>query len=247
MNEELQLKNRFTELSERSYSRGCYAYTEFLTLAEQDILTKTLPANRYSLYGGIKDAQRKIACFGNEDICGYEETPPITIIRIAPVSMKFADTLTHRDFLGSLMGLGIRREVFGDIITEQNTAYLFCLESIAAYITENLTQVKHTTVKCSVENELPEICISEPEGQEFVVASERCDAIVAAVYSLSRANSQKLFAQKLVFINSSLCENPEASLKAEDIVSVRGYGRFIYKGIKLQTKKGKNRITAAVY
>lgn len=247
MNEELQLKNRFTELSERSYSRGCYTYTEFLTLAEQDILTKTLPQNRYTLYGGIRDAQRKIACFGNEDICGYEEAPPVSIVKIAPVSMRFADNLTHRDFLGSLMGLGIRREMLGDIITDENTAYLFCLESICAYITENLTQVKHTTVKCTVETELPEICITEPEAQEFVVASERCDAIVAAAYSLSRSNSQKLFSQKLVFINSSLCENPEALLKAEDIVSVRGYGRFIYKGIKLQTKKGKNRILVAVY
>lgn len=247
MNEEQQLKNRFSELYERSYSRGRYEYTEFLTLAQQDILTRTLPPYAYNLYGGTLCAQRKIACFGNEDICGYAQTPPVVIIRIAPVAEKFADNLTHRDFLGSLMGLGIRREVLGDILTEENTGYLFCLENIASYIIENLTQVKHTTVECSLEDSLPDICIKEPDSREFVVASERCDAVIAAIYSLSRANSQKLFAQKLIFINSSLCESPEINLKENDIVSVRGFGRFIYKGIKLQTKKGKNRIIAAVY
>ena len=103
-----------------------------------------------SLAGGYDAAERKLACFGDEELCGYVEDPPICCIRIEPVNAKFSDALTHRDFLGSVMGLGLKREVLGDIVLEDNCGYLFCHDTVAPYIIEQLNQVRHTTVRCSV-------------------------------------------------------------------------------------------------
>lgn len=247
MDEELQLKKRFEELHNRSYGGGCYVYSDFLTLAQQDILVKTVPKNTYTLYGGYDSAERRIAVFGSESICGYTDTPPVCCVKIEPLSQKFADILTHRDFLGSLMALGIKRETLGDIIIFENIGYLFCLETIAPYIVENCTSVRHTTVSCSVADAPPVESVKLPEKSELVSASLRCDAVIAAVYNLSRNESQKLFEQKLVFINSANCLSPSQTLNENDLVSVRGKGRFIFCGQVYTTKKGRLRIAVRIF
>ena len=247
MDEELQLKKRFEELYNRSYGGGCYCYSDFLTLARQDVLVRTVPKNGYSFFGGYENAERKIAVFGSEDICGYTETPPVCCVKIEPLSQKFADNLTHRDFLGSLMALGIKRETLGDIIVYENTGFLFCLETIAPYIIENCTAVRHTSVVCSVVDAPPVDSVKLPDETELVTASLRCDAVIAAVYKLSRSESQKLFEQKLVFINSANCLSASQVLNENDLVSVRGRGRFIFCGQVYTTKKGRLRIAVRVF
>jgi RNA-binding protein YlmH len=244
------LNKRFLELSHRAFSRQCYTSTEFLTLAEQDILCRTAfdsGSAAYSMTGGYEAAERKIAVFGDESLCGYTETPPIICIRITPVSQKFADELTHRDFLGALMGLGVKRSVLGDILIKENCGYLFCLETIAGFITEQFTQVKRTTVKCAVTELPPEIASPELTESMVNVASERLDAIVAAVFRFSRGDSQELFTQGKVFVNSRVTENTSLQPETGDIVSVRGYGRFIYDGIQRETRKGRLAVVVRVY
>lgn len=247
MDEIQQIKSRLVELSERSFSRGIYAYSEFLSLAGQDILSKSLPPSRYRLFGGYESAERRIACFGSESLCGYAEEPPIVCVEIAPASQKFADELTHRDLLGALMALGIRREVLGDIILCNNVGYLFCLDTIAPYIVENFIQAKHTTVRCRTVDAPPVESVALPDESEVVVQSVRCDAVISAVYDLSRGESQSLFTQKLIFINGANCLSPSKTLNENDVVSVRGKGRFIYCGEKLVTKKGKLRVIVRVF
>jgi RNA-binding protein YlmH len=244
------LKKRFLELSHRAFSRQCYTYTEFLTIAEQDILCRTAfdsGSAPYTLVGGYEASERKIAVFGNEELCGYAESPPIFCVTIAPVSQKFADALSHRDFLGALMGLGIKRGMLGDIIIKENRGYLFSMEAIAAFITEQFTQVKRTTVKCAV-TDLPNE-ISAPALTEGLVnvASERLDAIVAAVFKLSRDDSQALFEQGKVYINSRQTENTSLQPDNGDIISARGYGRFIYDGIQRETRKGRLAVRVRIY
>lgn len=247
MDEEQQLKNRLTELSERSYSRGCYCFSDFLTLAQQNILLTTVPNNRFSLFGGYEHAERRIACFGSEEICGYEQAPPIVCIEIKPVSQRFADTLAHRDLLGALMALGIKRETLGDIIIHNNRGYVFCLETVARFITENLTETRHTTVTCCQVDSPPVDSIALPVESEVVAASERCDALVSAVWGLSRSESAGLFEQKLVFIDGAQCKSPSKPIQSGNIVSVRGKGRFIFCGVKLVTKKGRLRATVRIF
>lgn len=246
MENESLLKNRLTELADRAWGRGSWVFSEFLTLAEQDALLRLRPECPFTLWGGLASSERKVACFGSEELCGYVETPPITCLRIEPVQQKFADALSHRDFLGSLMALGIRRELLGDIEIEDNVGYLFCLDAIAPYITENLTSVRHTTVRC-VPSDPPETLASPPPVTELVVASERLDAAVAAVYRLSRSQAQELIEKEQVFLSGRLATSASADLREGDIVSVRHYGRFQYEGIERETKKGRLRIRVRIW
>lgn len=86
---------------------------------------------------------------------GYTAEFPISMIKIAAAIDKFSDDLNHRDFLGALMNLGIEREMIGDILVTESgstgkhcSAYVFCVDTVANYIIDNITQIKHTNVKC---------------------------------------------------------------------------------------------------
>ncbi len=239
MDELLLLKNRFAELSDRAFERGIYTNSEFLTQAEQSELLKMKLPVKLLLYGGYDSAERRIAVFGDEEDFGYECDIPVAFVLIEPVQMKFADALSHRDFLGSLMGLGLRREMIGDIIIKENKAYLICLESVAEYIINQLVKVKHTSVKCSLCSDVPEDVLPVLRYEEHIVASERLDVVISAVFNLSRNVSQSKISAETVFCNSVLQINSSFILPENTTVSVRGSGRFIYDGVIRTTKKNK--------
>lgn len=243
-NEEQQLKKRFAELAERADTRRCAVWSDFLTLAEQDMLLKMRLSVPVMLYGGCEAAERRMARFGEPE---ETEVTPVVCIRIVPVSKKFAEPLSHRDILGALMSLGLRREVLGDIILTDSEACLFCAASVAGYIVGQLEQIRRTSVRCNLSDSPSDIVLSPPEERVFIVASERLDALIAAVYTLSRAESQDLIVHQRVFINGRMTENTSVSPKEGDIVSVRGFGRFVYFGVRGETKKGRLRVAAGIY
>lgn len=244
--ERQQLINRLNELANRADRLGFWTDTEFLTLDEQDALcTLRLPAP-YSLHSGYPGGERKLAAFGSEELCGCPYPSPIVCIKIAPASQRFAEQLVHRDFLGALMGLGIRREVTGDILILDNVGYLFCLESIAPYIIDTLCEVRRTAVRCSI-SEPPDALLEPPPVSSVVIASERLDAIISAVYLLSRSGGKELIQQGRVYINSRLVQSSSAPLAPGTLISVRGKGRFIYEGIDRETRKGRLRVLVRIY
>ena len=173
--------------------------------------------------------------------------PDFVCIRIEPVSQKFADELTHRDFFGSVMGLGLKREVLGDIIVFENCGYLFAHTTVSEYICENLTSVKHTTVRCCSVLSPPVESVALPPVSEVVVASERLDVLIAAVYGLSRSVCKEITEQGKVSVNSVIKTNAGMLLDEHDTVSVRGCGRFIFEGVLRQTKKGRQRAAVRIY
>lgn len=244
--EEVLLIKRFKELENRSYNRGVYEYSDFLNMYEQDLLFKNINTS-FSLFGGYENAERQIAVFGNEENFGFSPSYPIVCVLVSPLMQKFADDLTHRDFLGSVLGLGIKRETIGDIIIKNNTGYIFCLETIADFITENLKKVRHTSVKCEKVTEAPKEVNPEATEKFIIVVSERLDVIIAEVYNLSRSESNNLFLSKKVFVNGKLTENNSHKIKPGDIVSVRGFGRFNWLGTSGETKKGRLKATVEVF
>lgn len=244
--EEALLIKRFKELSTRSYNRGIFVYSDFLNMYEQDLLFSNVNTP-FSLFGGFSGAERQIAIFGSEEELGYSPTYPVSCILVSPLMQKFADDLTHRDFLGSVLGLGIKRETVGDIIIKNNTGYIFCLDTVADYIKENLKKVRHTSVKCEIATEIPDEVNPELEEKIIVIASERLDAIIAEVYNLSRSESNSLFLAKKVFVNNKLTENNSHKIKTGDTISVRGFGRFNFLGILQETRKGKLRAKVEVF
>ncbi|MEG1537053.1 MAG: YlmH/Sll1252 family protein [Clostridiales bacterium] len=245
-----ELQKRFFELSRRAYCRGCYTHTEFLTLAEQDALLRIKwdrECAPFVFAGGYAQAERKLACFGEADCCGCRQELPVACLLIKPLATKFAVALTHRDYLGAMMALGLRRQILGDIVLAAEGGYLFCLADKAEYIGEQLRQVNRTAVSCEPIGELPSHVETKPSSADFVVASIRLDAVVAGIYQLSRSESQNLIRQGKVYVDDRIKTNVDYPPIPGQRISVRGYGRFVFEQIGVATKKGRLRIAVSVY
>ncbi len=236
------IKSHILDLAQTAMLQNRYTNTSFLSPEEQDMVVKTMKEEGYSSWsfcGQNDGAIRKIAVFGSEEELGYPFETPVKVIHIEPVSEKFAEELSHRDYLGALMNLGIDRSTTGDIIVKGKEAWLFCLESISQYIIENLDKVRKTSVRCTeVSSDIPQIA---PEFQEIKVnvAAERIDAVTAAILNLSRSKAQALIKLERVFINENLVKNGGAVLKEGDVIVIRGFGKFIYGGIESRTRKDR--------
>ncbi|MBE5927354.1 MAG: RNA-binding protein [Lachnospiraceae bacterium] len=248
--EEQFLLNRLLDLARRAYMSGRPEYSDFLNLNEQDIFLankSNLPPVNYLLFGGYNYAERKIFIFEPTDYYGSNDIP-IVAIKCRPINLKFSDSLTHRDYLGALMNLGINRNVLGDILIDDNIAYIICLNSISSYILENLLKIKHTMVTTE------KICLDEltnikPLLTEITgfISSNRLDSVISVAYNISRGRATEYISQSKVFINSKLVNSNSYTLKEKDIVSVRGLGRFIFNNVITTTKKNRLMISLSKY
>lgn len=245
-----QFQKRLKELAEKSSRQNIYTYTGFLGMDKQDAFHRMERELFYAhpvLFGGDEDAERVMLRFGSPEEMGYEEAFPIQLLKIEPLQQKFADSLGHRDFLGALMNLGIERSTLGDIFIEDNCGYLFCQDTIAGFIEEELRRIRHTDVKCTPAKRSALPGKREKIRQRLTVSSERADVVIASLYRLSRTESLEFFRRQKVFVNGRLCENNSCFLKREDVVAVRGKGKFIYDGAERETKKGKLAVGVFLY
>ena len=228
------------DLSKKADKTGRFTFSDFLSLDEQNTLNALKrELIRFDCFGGTEGCERVIVRFGDPSVIGYEQPFPVVCIGIRPLQQKFADELTHRDILGALMNLGMERSCLGDIILRDNTAFLFALERIAPFVCENLSVVKRTSVSCALTETLPEGPLFRTEPVVLNVNSLRVDCIVAAAYRLSRGAAEKLFAAQKVFIDGRLTLSGATPLKEGNTVSVRGFGRFIFRSTDGTSKKGR--------
>ncbi|MCC8046168.1 MAG: YlmH/Sll1252 family protein [Clostridiales bacterium] len=230
-------------------------YSDFLNLNEQSIFHQTL--NKFSgirgeTFGGYSESERCIAAFipdvpqgeepGTDDYCTVSPSGivyPIHCIHIQPRSPKFAEAFSHRDVLGALMHLGIDRATTGDIAVTDKEAWLFCSSRFSDMICQELTQVRHTQITCSV-------CkmdhFSYTPSTQLIrgsVASIRLDAMLALAFGASRSSLLSLIEHGDVFVNGKMTTSNGYTLKENDLVSVHGKGRFRYKGTGGQSRKGR--------
>ena len=240
-------EKRFSELADRARMSFTFQYTEFHSPAGAAIAYSVAAENEIKMWGGADGCERVVVRFGDESEIGYDEEFPIKLLIVKPKAPKFADKLTHRDFLGAIMNLGIERDTVGDIILRDNIAYVFVLESIADFIMDSLDRVKHTNVACEISYEIPEEVKPKLKPKEITVSSERFDAVVAKLFGLSRSEAKALFDKEAVFSNGKPIVNPSKIPEADSVVSVRGHGKFVFKGLINETKKGRLRVLAEVY
>ena len=148
-NEEL-IRRRFQDMARRAYNRNIVVCSDFLDLHELhnlQYLNMDDLGVKLRLSGGYEEAERQIAAFLPDAFVYFEEDDfPIRCIAIRPLNDKFSEELTHRDYLGALMHLGIERSCLGDILVQGHTAYVFCLEKMAELICREVTRIRHTTV-----------------------------------------------------------------------------------------------------
>ena len=135
---------------------------------------------------------------------------------------------------------------FLEVVREEE-AFLFCEERIAPYIQQSLTQVRRTTVRCSILDTLPQGDLFRLERRVVQLSSVRADALIAHVFKLSRADAQALFAQGRVFVDGRACADTGYTPKEGEILSVRGFGRMKYAGVDSLSKKGKSNTAVEVF
>ena len=244
MNEHQQQNlKRFSELAERARQSGYYTYSSFHSGETASLAFEVASESEMKIWGGMENSERVIVRFGNPEDLSYDEDFPIRVLLIEPKQAKFAETLTHRDFLGAILNLGIERDMVGDILVQNNSAYCFVLEKVADVFCRDLDWVKHSAVSCKLVEDVPENYLPKRKEENITVTSPRLDAILAKVYHLSRTDAKALFDMEKVTLNGQICHNPETILKENSIVSVRGYGKLEYHGEERTTKKGKTGIT----
>ncbi len=243
-------QKRVRELAQKAYHNGQYLFSNFLSVAELAMyyqMEKELFYVPITAFGGTADCERMMLRFGDEALCGYEAPFPIACIEIAPLMEKFGEALGHRDYLGALMNLGIERSMLGDIVIDKKKACIFCTDTMAPYILENLSKIRHTSVRCQIAENVPKSTVTRLEQRTIQVQTARMDSVIAKVYNLSRTESTELFRTKKVFVNGYLNENNSGQLRQKDLVSVRGFGRFRFIKVLGETRKGKLNIDVELY
>jgi len=262
------LCKRFEELARSAEYKYQNTFSAFLSMNEISLFYQFNSGNiviPYSMFGGALDSERKMICFHgetyrvedamttrnrNERVLSYEEYQemyPIECIHIEPLNQKFADDLSHRDFLGAIMNLGIERSTIGDILIKENSGYVFCQQGISDYIVTMLEKIKHTNVRCK---KIPiEDFNIQPNFIEITgtVSSVRLDSVISTAFKISRSQMIGYIEGGKVFVNGKETLSSSYNLKENDIVSVRGMGKFIYAGTSHQTKKGRYSITIKRY
>lgn len=239
--EETLLRKRLIELSRLAYTRGIVMFSDFLNLNELNILhttPKDLFLSKYETFGGYGLSERQMAAF-IPDALYYEYEYPVRILEIAPANRKFSEELSHRDYLGAVMNLGIERCKIGDILTQGGNAILFVKEELADYVLENLTRIRHTTVTVSETSEFDQNYEPDYEEIKGSVASIRLDTVLSLAYPLSRSKLTAYIEAGRVFVNGKLITSNGYRLKEGDMISVRKMGRISYTGILSETKKGR--------
>lgn len=246
MEEEL-LKKRIGELRKRAEFGGYAVFTDFLTLSEQETARFAVGNTPHRFYGGAEDTERSMLGISENSAFLENEMFPISVLRIVPRNAKFAEELSHRDILGSVLGLGLQRDVIGDIFLKDSCVYLLCEEKIASFLTENLTQVRHTSVVCTIcDEDLPDL---SPNFSETVrsVAALRLDSIAAAAFDVSRSKVATDIAAGKLFVNGKEVLSASYTVKESDVLSYRGVGKARLKTIGNLTRKGRISVTLEHY
>lgn len=249
---EERTQQRILDLANMADRRGIITYTDFMNLNELNIFhnkVEKVSCVRWKLFGGYAKAERQLAAFIPDALYfryDHKEKQkddffdfPITCLQISPLNIRFAEKLSHRDYLGAILNLGIDRSVIGDILIDQNQAYVFCMNKISDFLCDNLIRIKHTVVLCQrFSGAIQDIPIKF-EKIDGTVASIRLDTLLALAWNASRSSLVSLIEEGRVFVNGKCITSNGYYIKEQDLISARGLGRFVYKGVLTQTKKGR--------
>lgn len=233
MDETRLLLSRLDDLVYKSY---CGEFEGFGFLNEQEVSVahnylKNLHVE-HSFYGGYPSATRMYLYLA-DDIRPFDD---ITALK---VTVKGEASLTHRDFLGALMGLGISRECVGDILLKGNFAIVFIRREISAYVMQNLFSVGRTSVVTELFSDDLSGLSPEFSEEEVLLTSMRIDNFISSVCKCSRQKASEYISSDNVFVNYSCVDKPSKAINTGDTISIRGYGKFKIGEILRTTKSGR--------
>lgn len=237
--QERLVMRRAEDLYRIAHTRGFAQYSTFLSDREQTLAKAAINkagGQECSFEGGYPDAERKLLCI--QPAGAYGE-PPISCVRLQCAVMNESSQPAHKDYLGSLLGLGLERKCLGDIILDPEnagTAYVLALERIAELICTQLINIGRFSVRAEQYNgSLPAIA-QQYQLRTATVSSLRADAVLAAMLQCSRGQAANILRLGGLEINHIATTSPHAPVYEGDIFTVRKKGRY-----KLQTLGGKSK------
>lgn len=233
---------RIRELANISYQRDIVTFSDFLNLNEQNMINSQrnkFPGVVIESFGGYEEAERRIYSFRPSSVPVYEWDYPIDCLKIEPKAIKFSEKLSHRDYLGALLNLGVDRNTIGDILVDENAAWMFCQRKMTDFFLENLCRVRHTTINITLVSNPEEFPKPKMEAISGTCASVRLDSLIALAFQASRSSMVSCIEGGTVYVNGRLVTSNGYEPKDGDIISVRGKGRFCYEGTTGTTKKGR--------
>jgi RNA-binding protein YlmH len=242
------LEAHMEDLARRAFKTGI-ACSKFLTPAEGQVVRRRFVSRQdvlLKLDGGYDGAEREVAIFLRPELGAvYRADEYLAVLQI---KYRAKDTVSHRDVLGALMALGIERAVVGDILCEPGQTALICLKPMAAYLTEHLKKVGKAGVEV-----FPASFSDLPEKHEELtiktatVASLRLDAVLCAMFRISRSRASELIAAQKVSLNYAPAVNPSKEVPDNAVLSVRGMGRALLISKGGFSKKGRIIIEFGLY
>ena len=228
------LNARIKDTAEISRRTNKPKYLGFLS-AEQSVFARKVLEYcgvKYDFYGGYDNAERvMLGCFPDWAV---DLSYPINSLTFR---FKKEYNLTHRDFLGSLMSLGITRESVGDILVEEGRAVVFLTTEVKDFVLAQIVKIGKVGVilEEGFKTPLPE----NGKLKDFTdtISSSRLDCVVSAIVCVSRGKASELIENGLVTVNSVLCQKCTKEINEKDIITVRGKGKFIICSLSAKTKK----------
>lgn len=238
--EERQFLGRAWDWAQRAAHSGQPYVTHFLHPGQVALLM--LAANAVggvtiAADGGYPDAERVRATLVPEDCGWFDGDMEIAVLRITPSA--FAKPLSHRDYLGAILGLGITRDVLGDILVTEQGAYVVTDRAMAAYILGSLTQIGREAVSVEWVDKLDEIPERQYRREVIYVAGMRLDAVLAKAFHLSRDEAAALIRQGALKLDFRPASSPSAVVEAGSLLACRGYGRVKIMSAGSLTRKGR--------
>lgn len=229
----------FTAILRETPAASC-----FLSPREQALAQQLLRGQPVVFFGGTEESERKLCCYLpeylDEDWLRSEDGP------IAAVRAQFhaSEHPSHRDFLGALMGCGVKRETVGDIYVAEDSCDFLLTREILPYLLQNLTAAGRTHLRLAP-LALPDVRVPEAKTKTIrdTVSSLRLDSVVASGFGLSRAKAAAAIESGKTELNHLPCLKPDRLVCAGDWISVRGLGKLRLTDVLGTTKKGRTGIT----
>ncbi|MGN0620929.1 MAG: RNA-binding protein [Porcipelethomonas sp.] len=244
--DEKALSARIDDMLRASGRRGA-VYSSFMDerqCAVSEKLLKERFSENYRFFGGYDNAQRKVLCVYDDYFMPEDKEFPVSPVTF---SYRRSYTLTHRDFLGALMGLRLRRDALGDIIVGTGMAQVFVLSSVKEVVLSEITKIGPVGVEADDNCEI--LLSAEQNFREITgtVASLRLDSVLSLSLGKSRTQTAQIISSAEVRVNFFPVSDRSYEMKQGDIFSVRGFGKFRLEKVSGVTKKGRIHIAVLKY
>lgn len=246
LKEDKALIAKVEEQANRCFERSITQFTDFLDMRQLDVAKgalKQFGLSQLKSYGGFENAERTVLCISQNDDISFDDFP-VCCIKVEYNSHK---KLTHRDFLGAILSLGIKREKIGDISVSDNCAYIAAAKIISVALMNELSTVGSCAVSCELCDSFPSSVKADLSSIRASVSSLRLDSVVSAAIKQSRQNTQNIIRRCGVKLNCREIFAPDAKVFENDIFSIKGYGKFVLSEVLGQSKKGKTIIIINKY